>query len=99
MGTLGGNVLLDTRCQWYNQTYFWREALGFCLKKDGTLCHVVAGGTSCVAAASNDTAPALMTLGAQLVIEGPSGAPQPARSTICSATTARGPTGSRRTRS
>jgi len=73
MGTLGGNVMLDTRCQWYNQTYFWRSALGFCLKKDGTLCHVVAGGAKCVAAASNDTAPALMTLGAELVIEGPEG--------------------------
>jgi 4-hydroxybenzoyl-CoA reductase subunit beta len=70
MGTLGGNVLLDTRCQWYNQTYFWRSALGFCLKKDGTTCHVVAGGQKCVAAASNDSAPALMTLGARLVIEG-----------------------------
>jgi len=73
MGTLGGNVMLDTRCQWYNQTYFWRQALGFCLKKDGTLCHVVAGGRKCVAAASNDTAPALMTLSALLVIEGPAG--------------------------
>ena len=73
MGTLGGNVMLDTRCQWYNQTYFWRSALGFCLKKDGALCHVVAGGRKCVAAASNDTAPALMTLGARLVIEGPEG--------------------------
>jgi len=73
MGTIGGNVLLDTRCQWYNQTHFWREALGFCLKKDGTACHVVAGGKRCVAAASNDTAPALMTLGAQLVFEGPAG--------------------------
>jgi 4-hydroxybenzoyl-CoA reductase subunit beta len=69
MGTLGGNVLLDTRCQWYNQTYFWRQALGFCLKKDGTLCHVVEGGSKCVAAASNDTAPPLMTLRAELVIE------------------------------
>ena len=73
MGTLGGNVLLDTRCQWYNQTYFWRKALGFCLKKDGTVCHVVEGGSKCVAAASNDSAPALMTLGAELVIEGPAG--------------------------
>jgi 4-hydroxybenzoyl-CoA reductase subunit beta len=73
MGTLGGNVMLDTRCQWYNQTYFWRQALGFCMKKDGTLCHVVEGGNKCVAAASNDTAPALMTLGAELVIEGPDG--------------------------
>ncbi len=73
MGTLGGNVLLDTRCQWYNQTYFWRSALGFCLKKDGTKCHVVEGGRKCVAAASNDSAPALMTLDAVLDIEGPQG--------------------------
>ena len=73
MGTLGGNVMLDTRCQWYNQTYFWRKALGFCLKKDGTLCHVVEGGNKCIAAASNDSAPALMTLGATLVFRGPQG--------------------------
>ena len=66
MGTLGGNVMLDTRCQWYNQTYFWRKALGFCMKKDGTLCHVVQGGSKCVAAASNDTAAPLMTLNAEL---------------------------------
>lgn len=72
-GTLGGNVLLDTRCQYYNQTYFWRSALGFCLKKDGTLCHVVAGGSRCIAAASADTAPALMTLRARLEIAGPAG--------------------------
>lgn len=69
MGTLGGNVLLDTRCQWYNQTYFWRQSLGFCLKKDGTKCHVVEGGAKCVAAASNDSAPALMTLDAELGFE------------------------------
>ena len=73
MGTLGGNVMLDTRCQWYNQTHFWRSALGFCLKKDGTACHVVAGGARCVAAASNDTAPALMSLGARLAFHGPAG--------------------------
>jgi len=73
MGTLGGNVMLDTRCQWYNQTYFWRSALGFCLKKDGTLCHVVAGGANCVAAASNDSAPALMSLDGVLVFHGPRG--------------------------
>jgi 4-hydroxybenzoyl-CoA reductase subunit beta len=64
---------LDTRCQWINQSYFWRSALGFCLKKDGTKCHVVEGGSRCVAAASNDTAPALMTLDAELIIEGPGG--------------------------
>jgi len=73
MGTIGGNVLLDTRCQWYNQTYFWRSSIGFCLKKDGTVCHVVAGGSNCVAAASNDTVPALMTLGAELEVAGPAG--------------------------
>src|SRR5687767_12932869 len=69
MGTLGGNVCLDTRCVYINQTYFWRRALGFCLKKDGTVCHVVKGGRRCVAAASNDSAPVLMTLGASLEIQ------------------------------
>ena len=64
MGTLGGNLCLDTRCVYVNQTYFWRSALGFCLKKDGTACHVVKGGQRCVAAASNDTAPVLLALGA-----------------------------------
>ncbi len=73
MGTLGGNVMLDTRCQWYNQTHFWRQSLGYCLKKDGTECHVVAGGRKCVAAASNDSAPALMSLGATLSFQGPDG--------------------------
>jgi len=73
MGTLGGNVMLDTRCQWYNQTYFWRNALGYCLKKDGSKCHVIEGGSKCVAAASNDTAPALMTLNAELEFATPSG--------------------------
>jgi 4-hydroxybenzoyl-CoA reductase subunit beta len=74
MGTLGGNLCLDTRCVYYNQTYFWRKALGFCLKKDGTACYVVPGGRRCVAAASNDTAPVLMTLGATVRVSGPQGA-------------------------
>ena len=73
MGTLGGNICLDTRCVYYNQTYFWREALGFCLKKDGTACHVVTSGKNCVAAASNDSAPALMVLGADITLHGPEG--------------------------
>ncbi|MDP6762561.1 MAG: FAD binding domain-containing protein [Planctomycetota bacterium] len=72
-GTLGGNVMLDTRCRWINQTHFWRKSLGFCLKKDGSECHVVAGGSRCVAAASNDSAPALMSLGAVGVFAGPGG--------------------------
>jgi 4-hydroxybenzoyl-CoA reductase subunit beta len=74
MGTLGGNVCLDTRCVYINQTHFWREALGFCIKKDGTACHVVETGKRCVAAASNDTAPVLIALGASIVIENPQGA-------------------------
>jgi len=68
MGTLGGNLCLDTRCTYYNQTYFWREALGFCLKKDGTRCHVVTTGKRCVAAHSSDVAPVLITLGAEVEI-------------------------------
>ena len=74
MGTLGGNLCLDTRCVYINQTYFWRSALGFCLKKDGTVCHVVAGGQRCVAAASNDTAPVLLALGASVRTVSPRGA-------------------------
>jgi 4-hydroxybenzoyl-CoA reductase subunit beta len=73
MGTLGGNLALDTRCVYYNQTHFWRKALGYCLKKDGTACHVVKGGQKCVAAASNDTAPVLITLGATVRLLSPRG--------------------------
>ncbi len=73
MGTLGGNLCLDTRCRYYNQSQFWRSALGFCLKKDGEVCHVVEGGKKCVAAASNDTAAAAIALEAVLVIRGAQG--------------------------
>jgi len=73
MGTLGGNVCLDTRCVYLNQTYFWRSALGFCIKKDGTECHVTKVGKKCVAAASNDTAPALTVLGASVELASPRG--------------------------
>jgi len=68
MGTLGGNLCLDTRCTYYNQTYFWREALGFCLKKDGVVCHVVPQGKRCVAAHSSDVAPVLLALDATVEI-------------------------------
>lgn len=73
MGTIGGNLCLDTRCTYYNQTFFWRKALGYCLKKDGDTCHVIPGGTRCVAAHSADTPPVLMTLGASAEIAGPEG--------------------------
>ena len=73
MGTVGGNLCLDTRCTYYNQTFFWREALGFCLKKDGLVCHVVPQGKRCVAAHSSDVAPMLIALGAEVEIAGPAG--------------------------
>lgn len=71
MGTLGGNICLDTRCLWYNQSLLWRKSCGFCLKKDGELCHVAPGGSFCWAAFSGDTPPALLCLEAELEIVGP----------------------------
>ena len=73
MGTIGGNLCLETRCRWYNQSHFWRQSLGGCLKKDGDICHVAPGGKFCWAAWSGDSAPAFLTLGAELEIAGPSG--------------------------
>ena len=73
-GTIGGNLCLDTRCTYYNQTAFWRGALGYCLKKDGTVCHVTKVGKKCVAAHSADTPPVLITLDAVAELEGPEGA-------------------------
>ena len=73
MGTIGGNVCLDTRCTYYNQTEFWRGALGYCLKKDGDVCHVTKVGRKCVAAHSADTPPNLIALGATLTLAGPAG--------------------------
>ena len=72
-GTIGGNLCLDTRCTYYNQTFFWRSALGFCLKKDGEVCHVTKVGKKCVAAHSADTPPVLMTLGATVDLVSPRG--------------------------
>ncbi|MGA8437382.1 MAG: FAD binding domain-containing protein [Candidatus Sulfotelmatobacter sp.] len=68
MGTIGGNICLDTRCLWYNQSLTWRKGCGFCIKKDGNLCHVAPGGTKCWAAFSGDTPPALLCLNAEVEI-------------------------------
>jgi len=73
MGTLGGNICLDTRCLWYNQSLTWRKGCGFCIKKDGDLCHVAPGGSKCWAAFSGDTPPALLCLNAEVEIAGAAG--------------------------
>ena len=73
MGTLGGNICLDTRCLWYNQSLTWRKGCGFCIKKDGNICHVAPGGDTCWAAFSGDTPPALLCLDAEIELAGPSG--------------------------
>jgi 4-hydroxybenzoyl-CoA reductase subunit beta len=73
MGTIGGNICLDTRCLWYNQSLTWRKGCGFCIKKDGDLCHVAPGGTKCWAAFSGDTPPALLCLAAEVEIASTAG--------------------------
>ncbi len=71
--TLGGNVHLDTRCRYVNQTELWRSAIGGCLKSGGLVCHVVEGGRRCVAALSSDTVPVLVSLDASIALRGPDG--------------------------
>ncbi len=66
MATLGGNLCLDTRCNYYDQSYEWRKSIDFCLKKDGTTCWVAPGSPKCMAVSSTDTAPALIALGARV---------------------------------
>jgi 4-hydroxybenzoyl-CoA reductase subunit beta len=73
MGTIGGNICLDTRCLWYNQSLTWRKGCGFCIKKDGDLCHVAPGGIKCWAAFSGDTPPALLCLDAELELASATG--------------------------
>jgi len=66
MGTLGGNLCLDTRCNYYNQNEDWREAIGYCMKKEGKTCWVATASKRCLAVSSTDTAPALIALGARV---------------------------------
>jgi 4-hydroxybenzoyl-CoA reductase subunit beta len=66
MGTLGGNLCLDTRCTYYNQNHEWRQAIDFCLKKEGETCWVATASKRCVAVSSTDSAPALIALGAKV---------------------------------
>jgi len=73
MGTIGGNVCVDTRCNYYNQSYQWRKAVNFCMKKDGEICLVAPGSHRCWAVSSSDTAPVLWSLGAKVRLVGPKG--------------------------
>lgn len=71
MGTFGGNLCLDTRCNYYNQTYEWRKAIDFCMKKDGVICWVAPSSPRCWAVNSSDTSPVCVALGAEFVLVGP----------------------------
>jgi 4-hydroxybenzoyl-CoA reductase subunit beta len=73
MGTLGGNLLVDPRCNYYNQTYSWRKAVGFCLKKDGEICLVARSSPRCWAVSSSDSAPVALALNAQVTLQGAEG--------------------------
>jgi 4-hydroxybenzoyl-CoA reductase subunit beta len=72
-GTIGGNLCVDTRCNYYNQTEFWRASIGYCMKKDGDICLVAPGSDKCWALSSSDTAPVMIALGAEVTLVGPQG--------------------------
>ena len=73
MGTIGGNLCLDTRCTYYDQSYEWRKAIDFCMKKDGGTCWVATSSPTCLAVSSTDTAPMLQALGARVRLVSASG--------------------------
>ncbi len=68
MGTIDGNICLDTRCFYYDQSHGWRKAINFCMKKDGETCWVSTASKKCLATSSTDTAPALISLGAKVLL-------------------------------
>jgi len=76
VATIGGNLCVDTRCNYYNQSYEWRRSIGFCMKKDGDVCLVAPGSSKCWAISSSDSAPALMALGARVELSGQDGVRQ-----------------------
>src|SRR6267378_2459196 len=73
MGTLGGNLCLDTRCNYYNQSYEWRKSIDFCMKKDGHICWVAPSSPRCWAVSSSDVAPVMVAIGAEYRLVGPQG--------------------------
>ena len=74
MGTIGGNLCLDTRCTYYDQNYEWRKSIDFCMKKDGQTCWVATSSPKCLAVSSTDTAPMLQALGASVTLVSSRGA-------------------------
>jgi len=68
MGTMGGNLLLDTRCNYYDQTYEWRKAIDFCMKRDGTICWVAPSSPRCWAVQSSDGVPVAVALGGEVTL-------------------------------
>ena len=73
VGTIGGNLCVDTRCNYYDMTYEWRKSIGFCMKKDGEICLVAPSSPRCWAVSSSDTAPMAIALGATVVLASPEG--------------------------
>jgi 4-hydroxybenzoyl-CoA reductase subunit beta len=73
MGTLGGNLCLDTRCNYYNQSYEWRKSIDFCMKKEGHICWVAPSSPRCWAVSSSDIAPVMVAIGAEYRLAGPKG--------------------------
>ncbi|MEO8295918.1 MAG: FAD binding domain-containing protein [Gemmatimonadota bacterium] len=73
MGTVGGNLLLDTRCNYYDQNYEWRKAIDFCMKKDGAICWVAPSSPRCWAVQSSDLAPVMVALDARVRLRGVEG--------------------------
>jgi 4-hydroxybenzoyl-CoA reductase subunit beta len=72
-GTIGGNLCVDTRCNYYDMTYEWRKAIGFCMKKDGDICLVAPSSPRCWAVSSSDTGPMAMALEGLVTLAGPDG--------------------------
>src|SRR5438128_12496151 len=73
MGSIGGNLLLDTRCNYYDQNYEWRKAIHFCMKKDGEICWVAPSSPRCWAVQSSDCAPVMIAIGAKVKLVTSSG--------------------------
>ncbi|MCR9246311.1 MAG: FAD binding domain-containing protein [bacterium] len=76
MGTIGGNLLLDTRCTYYDQSFEWRESIDFCMKKEGAICWVAPGSPRCWAVQSSDTVPVVCAMEAQVELVGTDGTRQ-----------------------